>query len=289
MNSPRRADSPVWPGGPSLNGPHAVGAFSLCPQLHAFAHELHLRPIVQKPAPAIGTLVHAGLAYYYAAGLAQRPEWFVYADGFEAIRVLGEATPEYRDTALNVFAAYLERYRDDTWHPVLVEHQFVVQFAHGPYSARTDLLAFDRATGEYVLVDHKILRSLSDSIPGKYATDRQMLTGLAISRACGYNVSRVVINAGTREMPYPNFRRYDIPINAEAFARLGADTAYYIEAMARVRAAYPDPLNRPRNWDACLNRAYGECEFYSLCTGRNNWHDFHVPAEYLHGRKAQGT
>lgn len=283
--APRRDNSPVWPGGPSLNGPHAVGSFALCPQLHAYAHELHLRPVQEKLPTAVGTLVHAGLAYRYAAPLKPRPDWFIYRDGYEAINALAKRE-EFRDLALAIFAAYETHWTVDPWEPVLVEHQFVVQLGPLPYSARTDLLALEN--GEYVLIDHKTIKSLSDGIPAKYAADRQMLTGLAIARANGYDVRRVVINAVTREMPYPSFRRYDVPINHEAFERLGADTQYYIDRMAEVRAAYPDPMNRPRNWDACVN-VFGPCEFHGLCTGRGNFHDFHVPEEHLYGRKAKAT
>jgi hypothetical protein len=284
MNSPHSGVAAVWPGGPSCNGPHAVGSFALCPQLHAFAHEMHLRPVVEKLAPAVGTLFHAGLAYRYAAPLNPRPDWFVYKDGYEAINALAKR-PEFRDLALDMFAAYEEYYRVDPWTPVLVEHQFVVQLGPLAYSARTDLLALE--AGEYVLIDHKSIAKLSDGIPAKYAADRQMLTGLAIARANGYDVRRVVINAATRERPYPSFRRYTVPINHEAFERLGADTQYYIDRMAETKAAFPDPMNRPRNWDACVN-VFGPCEFYGLCTGKANWHDFHVPEEHLHGRKAIG-
>jgi hypothetical protein len=220
--------------------------------------------------------------------LPERPSWFVYADVYEAIRVLGEARPDFRDLALHVFAAYEEYYKVNTWTPVLVEHQFVVQFEGGPYSARTDLLAIEN--GEYVLIDHKILGKLTPTVGARYATDRQMLTGLAIARASGYDVRRVVINAGTREMPYPSFRRFDVPINHEAFNRLGADTEYYIKQQAYVRQLYPDPMNRPRNFDACMTKFNdGFCEYYGLCFGGASVDQFIVPADYVHGRLKGGT
>lgn len=287
MSSPHRDTSNVWPGGPSLNGPHAVGSFALCPQLHAFAHELHLRPVIERQATAVGTLVHAALAYRYAAPLNPRPEWFVYKDGYEAIRKLA-SRDDFADLALHVFAAYEEHYArvGDPWTPVLVEHQFVVDFAHGKYSARTDLLAIEN--GEYVLIDHKILGKISDSLRGQYAADRQMMTGLAIARASGYDVKRVVINAANKDRPVPSFRRYDIPINHTAFASLGRDTAYYVALQAAVRNQFPNPYDRPRNWDACT-RKYGQCDYFGLCTGTDDLNSFHVPAEHLQGRLTRGT
>lgn len=287
MSSPRRDKPVVWPGGPSLQGPHRVGAFAMCPQLEAWSQELHLRPILEKPATFIGTLVHAGLAYRYAAQLAQRPEWFVYKDGYEAINMLGATQPDMRDCALNMFAAYEEKYRNDSWRAVLVEHQFVVHFPNGePYSARTDLLVWD--DGEYVLVDHKSVGKLSGTIRGKYSTDRQMMTGLALSRACGYDVRHIVINALTREMPFPNFKRYYIDVNPAAYASLGRDTLYTLDRMAEVRRQFPNPADRPRNWDACLTK-WGFCDYFGLCTGTGGMHDFHVPEEYKDGRQKKGT
>lgn len=288
MSSPRRDQPVVWPGGPSLQGPHRVGSFAICPQLEAWAHDLHLRPVLEKPAPAIGTLIHAGLAYRYAAMLPQRPEWFVYADGYQAIQELA-ANPEFREIALRVFAAYEEFYRVNRWTPVLVEHQFIVHFANGePYSARTDLLAIEN--GEYVLIDHKSVGRLSSSIGARYASDRQMLTGLALARACGYDIRRVVINALTREMPYPSFQRYDVPINSVAFSRLGVDTEYYLSRMAEVRRSHPDPRSRPRNWDGCTTKFNdGLCDYYRLCTTDGGFEDFHVPEEHLHGRLKKGS
>lgn len=289
MSAPHR-DIPnvIWPGGLSLNGPHAVGSFALCPQLHGFAHEMHLRAVVESEATAVGTLVHAGLAYRYAAALNPRPDWYVYADGYDAIKRLAK-NPDFADLALRVFAGYEEHWArvGDPWQPVLVEHQFVVQFPSGLYSARTDLLALEY--GEFVLIDHKTCRKLSDSIRGQYAADRQMLTGLAIARASGYDVKRVVINALTKERPFPNFARYEIPLNHVAFSTLGRDTEYYIRQQAAVRAEFPDPMNRPRNWDACV-RKYGVCDYFGLCTGASGAeHEFHVPAEYLASRQKAGT
>jgi hypothetical protein len=288
MSSPHSGQSAVWPGGPSLNGPHAVGAFALCPQLHGFAHEMHLRPIIEKPRPFVGTLIHAGLAYRYGAMLPQKPEWLVYKDGYEAISVLGEHRPELRDLALYVFEAYERTYANNVWEPVLVEHQFIMPFEHGLYSARTDLLAIEWPAKEYVLIDHKFPGKLKSNYGNNFGSDRQMLTGLAMAHANGYPVSRVVINAGSQEMPNPIFARFDIKINQQFYDRLGLDTAHYIKMQQETFAAFPDPMNRPRNSEACLSKVYGICDYYGLCTGADGMHSFKVPDEYKHGRRAQG-
>lgn len=289
MSSPHSGRSPVWPGGPSLNGPHAVGAFALCPQLHAFSHELHLRPVIPKPRPYVGTLIHAGVAYRYAAMLPKRPEWFVYADGYEAIRELGANRPQLRDLALAVFEAYERHWAVDSYEPVLVEHQFVVPFEHGLYSARTDLLAVDHSDGQLTLVDHKFPGVLKPNYGANFGSDRQMLTGLAIAQANGYNVSKVVINAGSQQMPDPVFGRFEIRINPEFYSRLGQDTAYYIQLQALTKQQFPDPMNRPRNTEACLSKVYGPCDYYDLCRGNDGLHSFAVPDEYKHGRLKEGT
>ncbi len=286
MSSAHRDRSVVWPGGPSLCGPHAVSSFATCPQMHAFAHELHLRPVISKPAPAIGTLIHAGLAYYYAAPLPIKPDWYVYSSGAEAIRILGAATPDFMEDALRVFTQYVEQ---DTrpWAPVLVEHQFVVDFDGMPYSARIDLLAYEG--NDLVLIDHKSTSRITSSMGAGYASDIQMLTGLAQCRAAGYDVKRVVINALSRERPFAKFQRFDVPINQYVFERFPMDVRYHLKVLKDVRLNYPNLYNRPRNLAACMGK-YGPCDFMPLCTGvPNAEHSFHVPSEYQHGREVKGT
>src|SRR5687767_11947617 len=169
MSSPRRDFSVVWPGGPSWQGPHRVGAFALCPQMEGFAHELHLRPVIEGPYTAIGTLIHAALAYRYAQFLNPRPHWFVYPDGETAIRTLA-SNEEYRDTALRMYEAYQTQYRYNVWRPVLVEEQLMVRFPNGePYTARVDLLARDG--NDLVLVDHKSVGKITSSIGYRYRAD----------------------------------------------------------------------------------------------------------------------
>lgn len=287
MSSPRRDSSIVWPGGSSLNGPHAVGAFALCRQLHAYAHVLHLRPMLKKQSTEVGNLIHAGLAYRYGAMLPEKPDWYVYTDGYEAISTLGARYPNYMETALTIFDAYQRYYAVNVWTPVAVEHQFVVQFEHGPYSCRTDLLAIE--DGRYVIVDHKSVGKIAANTGQRYATDYQMLTNLAITRALGYPVERVVINAMSREMPNPAFARFDVPINEVFYNRLGVDTAYYISEMRRIEKEFPDPRSRPRNPDACVSKVYGICDFHGLCSGTQDEVEFEVPENYTHGRQVRGT
>lgn len=288
MSGPRRDGSPVWPGGGSLQGPHRLAAFSLCPQMEAYGYELHLRPIIDKVAPKVGTLVHAGLAYRYAAMLPERPDWFVYADGYEAIRELGYDRPDFRDEALNMFAAYEAHYKPNIWRPLLVEYQFVVTFPNGePYSCRTDMLCEDQ-WGVQWIVDHKTCGRLSGSITAKYCIDRQMVTNLALARMCGYNPQGVIINEISRQ-PTPQFQRGEVGINPTAYNRLWADTNYYLDRIAAVRQSHPDPRQRPRNTDACESKYGGTCDFYGLCWGGATEHEFKVPAEFEHGREKRGT
>jgi hypothetical protein len=114
------------------------------------------------------------------------------------------------------------------------------------------------------IVTHNTTGRLSKNIGTSYRTDRQMLTGLALARASGYDVKRVIINALSKETP-PQFQRYDVPVSEIAYNRLGEDTRYYLARLAETRKAYPDPMNRPRNHGACL-RKFGLCDYYPLCS-----------------------
>ena len=265
----------IWPGGASLQGPHRVGAFDLCPQLEGFGYELNLRPAIEKEATKVGTLVHVGLAYRYGVLLPVKPDWLVYPDGRYAIWICGADRPDLAQEALRIYDAYCAFYDPliargmvVPWQPVLVEHQFVSQFtmpdgSTEPYSARIDLMA--QVGNELWLIDNKTGSKLSNHTGTSYRADRQMLTQLALARLFGYNISRVVINAMSREWPEAKFGRFEVPISHEAYARLGEDTAYVLERMRDVRKRWPDPRKRPRNLDSCL-RKYGRCDFYDICT-----------------------
>lgn len=269
----------VWPGGSSKQGPHRVGAFDICAQLEGFGYELNLRPSIEKEATKIGTLCHVGFAYRYGMLLTHKPSWLVYPDARTAIWVCGQDRIDLAQEALRIYDAYCA-YWDPLiasgaavdFRPLLVEHQFEVFFpmANGtqePYTARIDLLAeVMLSTGREIwLIDHKTGTKLTNHTGTSYRADRQMLTGLALARAHGFNVNRVVINAMSREYPTPRFARFEVPVSAEAYGRLAADTAYALERMNDVRKRWPDPNNRPRNYDACV-RKYGKCDFWDICT-----------------------
>lgn len=286
MSSPHADTHPVHPGGSSLQGPHRVEAFAKCPQLEAFAHELHLRLVHDKLATAVGTLVHAGLAYRYGVLLPQRPSWLVYADGYECMRRIA-TRPDFLELALTLFSAYEAHYSVNVWRPVLVEEQLVVTFPNGePYSCRVDMLV--DWGGRLFVVDHKVHGKWSSSMLADYGHDRQMHTNVAIARACGYNVEGIVLNVIERCMPTPKFHRELVQLNPTFYANLGTSTDWYLRQMKEVRERFPDPTQRPRNSASCRGR-FGFCDFHSLCRGEENWHDFHVPAEYLNSRLRKGT
>lgn len=266
----------VWPGGASKQGPHRVGAFATCAQLEGLGYELNLRSSVEKDAPKIGTLVHVGLAYRYGMQLAQRPDWLVYPDPRTALWTCGQDRLDIAGEALRVYDAYCA-YWDPLiasgaaprFEPILVEYQFEVAFpmpdgTTEPYTCRIDLLA--KVGNEIWVVDHKCGSKLSNHSGDKYEADRQMLTNLALARACGYHVDKVVINACSRENPTPRFARFPVDISAEAYNRLWDDTRYVLTQMRWVRQNYPDATKRPRTLESCI-RKYGRCDFTDVCHG----------------------
>jgi len=264
----------IWPGGASKQGPHRIGAACICPQYEAFSQEMYLRPIVEKDVTLIGTLVHVGLAYRYGMLLAERPSWLVYPDGRTALWTCGAHRPELAEVALYVFDAYQAFWGPPQWRPLLVEHQFEVSLEGEPYTSRLDLLAMEG--NDCIIVDHKTKGYIKRETGYEYRTDRQMLTQLALARTFGYDVKRVVINAMTRPKPSkmgfydlqnfsPKFARFDVPISAVAYGRLWEDTVWALRNLKAMRAAYPDPTNRPRVYESCV-RVYGPCDFNPLCS-----------------------
>lgn len=280
MSTPHHDGPIVSPGGPSLQGPHRVEAFALCPQLEAFGHEMHLRSIFPKEPTSVGTMIHAGLAYYYGLQLKERPAWLVYDSPLTMIELEGKKSgypQDFINTSKAAYESYVGHYHGrDSLNPVLVEHQFVITASNGePYSCRTDLLAWDRERGVFVIVDHKCVGKIGNE-GAKYHVDRQMTTNIWLARLHGYDVRGAVINAIHRKPPYECVR-FDVPTNEINFERIADDTAYYLAKMRQVRLSHPDPRNRPRNTGACVGwkhedevspefkRAFGPCEYYGLC------------------------
>lgn len=267
----------IWPGhsftkptGPKLPrvSVSSLTAFAVCPQLHGFGYELGLGPNIEKDALKIGSLIHVALAYRYAAFLPTRPEWMVYPDARTALWTCGQDRQDLAMEALRIFDAYQVNYPTLTWRPILVEHPFElvlnIDGIDERYTLRIDLLVEDMFTHELMLIDHKSAYKLSRGIGDGYRTDREMLTGLALCRAHGYDVKRVIINAMTKERPEPKFERYHVPISGTAYERLGTETVHWMRTMRRVKQEWPDPLNRPRAYESCL-RKYGRCDFYDVC------------------------
>lgn len=262
---------PIWPGDKNVRGagPYRVNAFSSCPQLEGFNYEAKLTPLVEKDALPIGSLGHAALAYHYAARLPVRPAWMVYTDPYDAIEKLANAInrQDLIDICKGIYAWYAHYYQNDPWIPVLVEHQFQWKLGDDFFTCRTDLIAMEY--GDLILADHKIKGRLPRSTGSSLSMDRQMLTNLVLARANGYDIKRVYINGITKgghptPMSPPTFGRFPVPVSTEAYNRFGQDTAYYLAQRAAVKKAFPDPMNRPRNTNACYT-PYGACEFKPLC------------------------
>lgn len=254
----------------------SLGAFLICPQYHGFGYEMGLRPVEDKEALILGSLVHVGLAYHYGLRMNPRPEWMVYPtpvdpDPRVALWTCGQDNLDIAQKALNLFDEYVAFYNVPTLQPILIEHQFdsILDIDGVPekYTLRIDLLATDTTTNELVLVDHKSVYKFSKWTGVDYRTDREMLTGLALCRAYGYDVKRVIINGmqkGTKENPKPRFQRFDVPVSEDAYNRLGGDIMHGIRMMRLTKQAYPDPTNRPRTSESCV-RKFGRCQYYPVC------------------------
>lgn len=282
--SGRALANAVWPGAslgpkPAHTGPKiprtscaSLTAFINCPQLYAFGYEMGLGLEFEEPARKIGSLLHVGLAYRYGGLLEQKPSWMVYPGPREAIWTCGQNTPEAAIEALRLFDAYVEAYPQPQWRPLLVEHQFqtdlMIDGRTERYTLRVDLVGYDVNDGALTLVDHKSIGRMTAKVGQRYTVDREMLTGLALCRAAGLDIERVVINAISKERP-PRFGLFDVALSPEAYARLGTETVDWIRRLRQVAADHPDPTERPRAYENCMGK-YGVCDFYSVCAHSKN-------------------
>lgn len=157
------------PSGPGDLGSSALLAAGVCPFLFGMRYIAGL-----VPAPEMnhlyedrlrGSLVHAGIAYHYAARMPNPPKWFHERTLEEEWLNLAKGQPLLIDQARRTTDFYNEYCRFERWEPLAVEHQFKATVKEidpegsGPeddviVSAKLDLVP--RTSPDTVsIVDHK--------------------------------------------------------------------------------------------------------------------------------------
>lgn len=116
-------------GGASRRGSHALkDATNPCDVARYYSQHLRLRKISgDNYYMDFGTLVHTGLAYYYAEKLEVKPQWFIESPSVEAAMEndsLGHS--EWLTKAQGIMEAFKHWEVGQPWQPILVEEEVAV-------------------------------------------------------------------------------------------------------------------------------------------------------------------
>lgn len=154
--------------GSSGAGTSKYKAAATCLRLYAWTYvEPQPEQAQASPAQALGSILHAGIAHLHARRAAAQPGGFV-LQGQRFLDPAQIATPDAAmaatqqqlggdlQRAQNIFAAYAEQFRVDTWRLMHVEDCWAFELVPGvPLSFRLDLVYREPKTGKVYIMDHK--------------------------------------------------------------------------------------------------------------------------------------
>ncbi len=147
--------------GPSPRGVHRLEQVLICPQLYAYKHRLG-KDMGSKDALVKGSLVHVGLAHYYAQlrAVQRKEDPAAYHDPMDAIELaaaeFGVTGTAWKALASQAVSGYMTQYMMEKFTIIGVED--LVETMIGPYrlTARWDLVTQD-SQGKFWIYDHKCL------------------------------------------------------------------------------------------------------------------------------------
>ena len=258
-------------------GWHATEAALRCPQLFAYYHRIPnaLGKDGNRDPLLKGSLVHAGLAHYYArlqsAQAGRDPEeWATPDRAVDACaEELGTASLKFVDMAKQVIREYAAHYATDTLMPLHVEEVFTANIGGRKFTQRLDLVARGTKSGKIYIYDHKTSGRLA-SIGRRYTLSGQFLGMEMFGREVfGAEFGGVVANV--IQLPAKHGDRC-------VFERMGQQPAPHaqrgfaltvLHARERIEALDASGID-PWEWPKVLSEqvcvtAYGPCDGFDLC------------------------
>lgn len=145
-------------------GWHATELAMRCPQLFAYHHRIKKEAVMGGNREPLlkGSLVHQGLAHYYARlkNINEELDPDLWATTDAAIDAcaeeLGSEALKFVDLAKRTIVAYASHYATETLAPMHIEEVFSGEVGGFKFTQRFDLVARNSA-GKVVIVDHKCL------------------------------------------------------------------------------------------------------------------------------------
>jgi hypothetical protein len=272
-------------GGPSTRGASTYKRAVRCLRFYAFG-KVGKGTEPSEPM-ASGSVLHAGLAHFYARkGAAQyngfvhdgrrftSPNELVTVEEAMEISTIEERArggePNVEDVTKAV-QHYVAKFANERLRVLSVEEEFKVQvpMPEGPpalYTSRIDLVTQSMQTGQVLIWDHKGTGRITRQQPGYYSVDLQFLGLRYIGQQLyGERFGGVVLNLVQRKDPYTVARPKLEP--APFLNSQFVQTVQDIETQIR----WAESLNRaPEEWPAapseltCYHR-YGPCSCLDFC------------------------
>ena len=266
-------------------GWHATEIALRCPQLFAYHYRCHGADMAGDRAALIrGSLVHQGLAHYYArlreAQMFGDPEaWATPEDAIIecaarlASREGDTNAPSFVQSATNIVLDYIDHYRAETLEVISVEEVFTSEIAGRKFTQRLDLVG-RRGDGKIYIFDHKTTGFYSAKVPERYTLSGQFL-GMASfgQRLFGEEFGGVIINAlacGAASAPTERgkttFTRVPPNPAPNALRLFTISVQHARERIEELDRQGVDPWRWPKvlSEQVCVT-AYGKCEGYELC------------------------
>ena len=279
--------------GPSPFGWHRYESFLKCPSqygwnygenpLPSFDAQGALVPAIRKNERndarplVLGTLVHLGLAHYYARLQAKQhgvpTELY---EPLEAIDVLTrteieEAPPAASktwqtcaDLAKEVMVNYVSKYAFERVTVEHVEEVFRLDINGAPITMRVDLVVSDTA-GRVYMVDHKTTGRMTANHPKFYGISGQFLAyGLAGKLAFGERFGGVMLNLIECREGSIRFDRPELAASPGLQVAFPATVARTWEQIKALAGTPPAEWPRHPTEHTCWTR-YGPCKHFDKC------------------------
>ena len=257
-------------------GWHATELALRCPRLFAYTYRVNRggpRPDDDRAPLLKGSLVHQGLAHYYArlrsvqkGGSAD--EWAPPAEAIDdCAKKLGKHAAQYVQIAKDTVAQYINHWVHERLDVLNVEEVFSAEIGGYKFTQRLDLVVRE-TDGKVWIYDHKTTGRISPSVATRYTLSGQFLGMHNFgTRTFGEEFGGVKLNlveladgkraSFARKVPDP------APNAIKGFPLTVLHARERVEALDRSGippAEWPQTLSE----QTCVT-AYGECAYFEKC------------------------
>lgn len=264
--------------GPSERGWHRFEQASRCLRLFALNQSGHVPRTMSDPLVK-GSLLHVGLAQYYAAKMNDGLDYYSPEEG---IKILSEQMADESVTAhdaalwrihvpeiIQAVKAYIVRWRDCPWEVVAVEKELRAQIPRLSgdgtflFTQRADLIVKDHHDIHWI-VDHKSCYRIDSKTLRQHILSGQFLGYQIFGRKMyGKKFGGVIVNRVMLRGPY-GFDRCTLEPAPHAVKRFIHNLAHVEDSTERYEGKEPFEWPAAYSDQVCWGK-YGKCRAFELC------------------------